>query len=366
MQSVTDSDTCDEATNNSEPILCSNCFTDEGLRIDAAKHGFEQQGECPNCKSSEGRKLTKEHIKGLAWRFFVGGTTIRLKYGAAPAIQFNEYHYGKSDIVPSPWLENDIQLLEDAAKVGFFHYGPRPWMVGEVDPLKVLQDLTTRPQIISRVLKEYPERTLAKNTKFYRLRVGPHHPADPSEYDSPPVHLVGNGRLDSPDFTVMYASQDIGVCIHECRATAEDDIYVATLAAQKDLRLLDLTQVLEEQGTEFESLDMAIHMLFLARSHSYEISQAIALAARDAGFDGVIYPSFFSLIRTGGHPFETAYGLSLRRYHPEREKYAEKFTIRNFALFGRPIRRESASVICINRLILTQVGYLGHFGPVTY
>ena len=24
------------------------------------------------------------------------------------------------------------------------------------------------------------------------------------------------------------------------------------------------------------------------------------------------------------------------------------------------------SVECINRLILTQIGYLGHFGPVTY
>src|SRR5699024_5939782 len=111
---------------------------------------------------------------------------------------------------------------------------------------------------------------------------------------------------------------------------------------------------------------MAIHMLFLARFHSYEISQAIALAARDAGFDGVIYPSFFSLIRTGGHPFETKYGLSLRRYHPEREKYAEAFTIRNFALFGRPVESRTANVECINRLIITQVGYAGHFGPVMY
>ncbi|WP_429183346.1 hypothetical protein, partial [Aeromonas rivipollensis] len=68
---------------------------------------------------------------------------------------------------------------------------------------------------------------------------------------------------------------------------------------------------------------------FLAKSHSYEISRAIALAARGAGFDGIIYPSFFSLIRTGGHPFETAYGLSFRRFHPEKSKYAEAFTIQN-------------------------------------
>lgn len=164
----------------------------------------------------------------------------------------------------------------------------------------------------------------------------------------------------------MYGSQDIDVCIHECRASTEDDIYVATLEPQKDLRLLDLTHLLEEDVSEFESLDMAIHMLFLARSHSYEICRAIALAASDKGFDGIIYPSFFSLIRTGGHPFETAYGLSLRRFHPERERYAEAFTIQNFALFGRPVESGLVSIKCINRLVLTQVGYKGHFGPVEY
>lgn len=356
----------DGTASDSQPLLCSNCFADEGLRIDALKHGLEQLGDCPNCRSPAGRKLTKKVIEDIAWRFFVGGTTTRCEYGGAPAVQFNEYHYGKSSISPSQWLKNDIKLIEDAVGIGFFHYGPRLCMIGEVEPLKDLQDPVTRPQIIDRVLREYPERTLSRGTKLYRLRVDPQHPADPQEYDSPPIAFAGKGRLDSPDLPVMYGSQDIDICIHECRATAEDDIYIATLLVQRDLRLLDLTQVLEEEGTEFESLDLAIHMLFLARSHSYEISRAIALAARDAGYDGVIYPSFFSLLRTGGHPFETSFGLSLRHHHPERKQYAEAFTIQNFALFGRPLEIGLVSVECINRLILTQVCYLGHFGPVTY
>jgi hypothetical protein len=355
-----------EIMNDSLPVLCSDCFADEGLKIDAFKYGFEDKDDCPNCKSSKGRKLTKKHIEELAWRFFVSGTTIRFEFGAAPVIQCNEYHYGKSDISHSPWLEKDIKLLEDAAKIGFFHYGPRLWMLGEVEPLKDLKNPETRSQIIERVLMEYPTKELPSSSNFYRLRIAPQHPADPKEYDSPPTHLSGNGRLCSPSFPVMYGSQDIDICIHECRATVEDDIYVATLKTKRDLHLLDLTHVLDEDCTEFESLDMAIHMLFLARSHSYEISRAIAIAARDAGFDGIIYPSFFSLIRTGGHPFETSYGLSLRRFHPERSKYVEAFTIQNFALFGHPLENELVHVECINRLILTQIGYQGHFGPVTY
>lgn len=347
-------------------ILCSNCFVDEGLRIDAFKHGIEQGSVCPNCKRSDGKKLTKDDILGLAWRFFVSGTTIRGEYGAAPVLQFNEHHYGRSNISPSKWLKNDIKLIEEAGKIGIFHYGPRLWMVGEVEPLKELQDPLKRSKVITRILTEYPETLLPKDSSFYRIRVGPKQPGNPQEYDSPPSGLAGTGRLDASGFPVMYGSQDIDVCIHECRVTAEDEIYVATLKPQRDLRLLDLTHVLKESVTEFESLDMSIHMLFLARSHSYEISRAISLAAKDAGFDGIIYPSFFSLTRTGGHPFETTYGLSLRRFHPQAEEYVKAFTIPNFALFGRPVEDLLVRVECINRMILTHIGYQGHFGPVSY
>jgi hypothetical protein len=149
-------------------LLCSNCFADEGLRINAFKLGLEKEGDCPNCQSASGRKLTKSDIQKLAWRFFVSGTTIRCKYGAAPVIQFNEQHYGESTISPSTWLNKDVQLIENAAKIGFFHYGPRLWMVGEVEPLKDLQDPTKRSHVIGRVIKEYPRRTLVT------VRSGPH------------------------------------------------------------------------------------------------------------------------------------------------------------------------------------------------
>jgi hypothetical protein len=350
----------------SAALLCSDCFVDEGLRVDAHKHGLDEDGECPQCKSLTGKKLTRDHIQNLAWRFFVRGTTVRGDYGGAPVIQFNEYHYGKSEISPSPWLKEDIKLIEEAAKIGFFHYGPRLWMVGEVEPLKDLGDPAKRSQVIARVLKEYPHRTLAKDSAFYRLRIAPRLPADPGEYDSPPTAMTGKGRLDSVGFPVLYGSQDLDICIHECRTSSEDEIFVATLKTERDMKLLDLTHVLKEGVTEFESLDMAIHMLFLARPHSYEISRAIALSARAAGFDGMIYPSFFSLIRTGGHPFETAYGLSLRRFHPQAEEYGQAFVIPNFALFGRPLEDKSVRVHCINRLVLTQIGYQGHFGPVEF
>jgi hypothetical protein len=278
--------------------------------------------------------LDKEAINRLAHRFFVWGTQKRLEYGAAPVIQFNESQ--STDIRVPTWLVDDVHLIEKSVGVGFFYYGPRMWMVGEVEPLKQLRDKSTRVTVINRILKEYPSTLFPEDQIFYRLRTNPLAPSDPQSYDSPPASLAGSGRLDSPRFPVMYGSQDLEVCIHECRVTANDEVFVGTLAPKKVLKLLDLTEVLQEDVTEFESLDMAVHMLFLAGGHAYEITREIALAAHASGFDGLIYPSYFSLLRTGNMPFETAYGLSLRIFKSQIDNERTK-AIPNLALFGRPI-----------------------------
>lgn len=237
-------------------------------------------------------------------------------------------------------------------------------MIGEVEPLKALQEPTSRESVIDRILNAYPTTLLRVAESFYRIRKDPMKPEAFGEYDSPPVACAGMGRLDSPNFPVMYASQDLPVCVHECRVTAEDELYVATLSPSRDLKLLDLSALLvEENATDFESLDMALHMLFLAGKHSYDITRDIARAVHSDGYDGVVYPSYFSLLRTGGMPFETNYGISHRRF-PQLREHEKAKTIPNLALFGRPIEEHNVDVRCINKLILSRVEYGFHFGPV--
>jgi hypothetical protein len=345
-----------------EIVLCSDCFQDPGLGMDAQGFGVAVEGACPVCRSDKGKKLDKERVAALAGSFFVWGTMLRCDYGAAPVVQFNEHQ--KTSIGAPRWLEPDLRLIETATGFGFFHYGPRLWMVGGVEPLEALQDPERREPVVRRIIGEYPAATLASGEVFYRVRKGPARPDDPAEYDSPPVS--GAGRLDTPDNPVMYGSQDLHVCIHECRVTAEDDLYVASLAPTRDLKLLDLTHLLyEEDVTEFGSLDMAVHMLFLAGPHSYTIARIIAQAARDAGYDGVIYPSYFSLLRTGGMPFETAYGISLRRF-PRAAEYERAKIIPNLGLFGRPVREGTVTARGINRMVLDRVEYGVRFGPVGF
>lgn len=346
-------------------VACSSCFADRGLQLDASRLGEADSATCPNCGTVEGKKLDKDRLGTLAYRFFVWGSFWRTEYGGAPRIQFNEHQ--RTSISPPIWLQSDVELFERLLGVGFFHYGPRLWMLGEVEPLKALQEATSRGAIVKRVLDEYPARELDPPFSFYRIRKDPKSPLEHSEYDSPPNSISGSGRLDAVHEPVLYASPDLEVCVHECRVTAEDDLYVATLEPARQLRVLDLSIVLPESDeiTEFESLDMAIHMLFLAGKHSYAISRDIASAARLTGFDGLIYPSYFSLLRLGAMPLRTTYGLSHRRI-PQLQASEQSFAVPNLAVFGRPIEAGLVKVKCINKLVLSRVGYEFHFGPVTF
>ena len=344
--------------------LCSQCFSNEGLRLSAEEIGLLDDRTCPNCRTMDGRKLTRDLIEFLAYRFFVWGTLHRAPYGAAPLVQFNDLH--EPDIVSVfPWPEEDMRLIERASGIRFFHYGPRFWMIGlNIEPLDALQDPMKRSQILRRICDEYPEIIQPKSHKFYRLRKNPERPEDFGQYDSPPVEKTGCGRLDSRGFPVMYASQDLSICIHECRVAAEDEVFVATLSTTQDLKLLDLTALLfQSNGNEFESLDMAVHMLFLAGGHSYEICNAIAIAAAEYGYDGLVYPSYFSLLQTGQIPFETTLGISHRRI-PSLADQEQSKIVANLALFGRPVEQGKVEIRSINRLVLRKVQYDFHFGPI--
>ena len=83
-------------------IACSECFHDQGLRLDAQRLGVTDSTACPNCGATIGRKLNSDRLAAPASQFFVWGSLLRCEYGAAPQIQIT---------VPS-WLEADMRLIE--------------------------------------------------------------------------------------------------------------------------------------------------------------------------------------------------------------------------------------------------------------
>jgi len=139
-------------------------------------------------------------------------------------------------------------------------------MIGGVAPLKALQELNTQKKIIERILHEYPRRKIAPGDPFYRIRKSPSDPTKPLQYDNPPENILSTGRLDSPVLPAIYASHQIDLCVHERRVTSEGELDAAKLSHNAALNVLCIS-VLLKQGdnvTEFESIYMAVHMLFLA------------------------------------------------------------------------------------------------------
>lgn len=345
-------------------IICSNCFRDEGLRLNAIQIGYENNSQCNNCGSTEGLKLNHELIEELCYWFFVRGSITKEEYGGAPMIQCNKHHANKSDVEMPVELIKDLKLIEDIGGIAIFQYGARLWMLGEIEPLKELQDVSKRYRVIEKILENYPSKEITTSDYFYRIRVNPSKSYKIEEYDSAPNCHLGKNRLDSPQLPILYGSQDLDVCIHECRVSVEDDIFVGTLVPKKILKLLDLSELIEEDNiTEFESLDLAIHFLFLAGKHSYDICRDIAIEASKRGFDGIIYPSYFSYFRTGNIPFETVYGVSIRKI-ASLKSYAKSQIIENLALFGRPVEEGKVDVKCINRAIINKINYGITFGPI--
>lgn len=347
-------------------LLCSECFNDEGLRIDAFSIGIKNKKRCTNCSSKIGAKLSKAGIIKLCHRFFVRGTIEKTDYGGSPVIQFNNHFFGKSEVALSSWLTKDFKLLEKYGGIGIFFYGPRLWAIGEIEPLKKLQEKNLRDIIIDRIIAEYPMHILLPEHYFYRVRLNPQKPDDFGEYDSAPDQFLGNNRFDDKELPILYGSPDLDLCIHECRVTAEDNIFISKLSANDSLKILNLCALIDEPGvTEFESLDLALHFLFLAGKHSYDICRRIAHKIKEAGFDGIMYPSYFSHIRTGTIPFDTIYGMSIRKIK-HLKSFAESQAIPNLALFGRPIVEGKIKVASINKLHINKVHYDVSFGPVSY
>ncbi len=344
------------------PIICSGCFKNYGLRLEAEKLGFYSKNVCTLCGSVGCKKLNNILLEKLAFNFFVRGTIHKLEYGAAPSIQFNKYQI--TGIKFDNELDIDIKIFERQLGVGFFDYGPRLWMLGEIEPLKKMQLLNgEEKEIFLKIINEYPTINLCEHQILYRVRINPEEHPDIRDFDSPPNECLGNGRLDSKENPVFYCSTDLELCLHECRVSSEDQIYVGIFNPSKTLKLLDLSVILEEDCTEFESLDLSILMLFLASKHAYKVLQKLSNFIKKHDFDGIIYPSYFSMLKTGNIPFETVIGMSNRRIDNLKNYEANKIA-RSIALFGYPLRDNKLNMISMNKLLLNQVKYDFTMAPI--
>lgn len=317
--------------------ICSECFNDIGLKIEAQKIGIKNNEVCPYCRNKKGYKLNKELLDNLCHNFFVLNNTYKSFYGGSYYIQYNNFHYNNDDnIIFAENLKNDVEIFRQFLKIGFFYYPPRLCYLGENDYIHNFSEHYNSKKF-KRAMEKLIEKSRIKyyNSKniFYRLRKNPQHPTLSSEYDSAPR---GRGRFNERKTKLLYASKNIKACIKECRVNEMDELYIATLRPVNKLKLLDFININDFDNDLFESIGFAINILMNANENSYKICRKIANFIKMQGFDGFISDSHF-------------------------KPYLNNKAI-NITLFGSPIKENKVKVININRLNLNKIKYDISFG----
>lgn len=321
--------------------LCSKCFKNEGIKIEAYRLGTRENTACPNCGSKDGNKLSRPKIYALFKKFFVHGTASQNIGGYAPVLQLSndpsaEYVRFSSNIA------DDYELLKKYCGQVLYHYSAPLWHFGMTEHYNAIEDGGShRDWAIEEIIEQAQIVKLPVGSKIYRARINmPPHSISAEQFDPPPFKRPESyDRFDNAEVRIFYAAFEIETCLHECRVTVADEIALATFKVKKELRILNLADSFSKEGelTPFESIECLMDGLCSSRLEEYDKCRFISSAIQKTDADGFKYKSYFSLVK-------------------ER-------TLSNLALFGEPVKEQKVELESINRVKLERVDYEYSFGP---
>jgi hypothetical protein len=153
------------------------------------------------------------------------------------------------------------------------------------------------------------QRIIQKDSSvLYRSRISDETGIRKEEMGPPPAKLATAGRANSAGISCLYLANDIVTTFHEIRARDLDYISVASFCANKDLKIVDLSNLDNispfSQGSfdyEWFAINMSILKKIsieiakpLRRQDSeldYLPAQYISDFVKSLGFDGICYKS---------------------------------------------------------------------------
>jgi hypothetical protein len=244
-------------------------------------------------------------------------------------------------------LAPDAELACRLTGLVVFDYGPPLWRVGRTELYDEFEFGGELRRGAAEDLVEAAETiVLPTGSRLFRVRLNPKLDESISTavaFDPPPPTIQRTpGRWDDLDHPVLYVSDDIEVCLHECRTTISDEIVVASLSSTCDLRLLDLSSEIQwDGGTPFEDPNIFVGIMCRNRGRWLEYCREISRVAYEAGFHGIRYVSYYAQAKHAGQSL-------------------------NLGVFGRPISNGMLRLESVNRLWIADMAYQVRFGPVLY
>jgi hypothetical protein len=261
--------------------------------------------------------------------------------GYAPILQYNPDR-PFDDVEFDENTRHDWALIKAHINGGLFHYGPPLWRIGVTE--HYLEPNKLSDEMIERITAQISTKRIPKGFKTFRIRknIDPRFVMNSSQYDIPPADVLREfGRFDEAGSPILYTSQSLPVCLHECRVAVTDDIYVATFITTDDIPIADLTADYNQQPvTPFEDLRYFFNGIFLTRDESvYAIARRIAASIkRTLGVDGFVADSFFTTV-------------------------SQEPVSQNYCFYPEVLERRKLELHSLNRLHLQTVAYSYSFGP---
>lgn len=338
--------------------LCSDCFSNTGLRTEASKFGTAAEEPCPNYSSRTGRALEEDDLDKLVTRFFVDGSRSPYKppvYKVKPSGTDEEFY----QVFFDETLQQDYELIGrnftklryHAPRLTWMGYGDTYWAFEEA--LKEFDgsgDRTALTRVTREILDRCNQIRLQPEQKLYRVRINPASVTAPQDIDTPPSQKdpskACSGRFDAPGFPVLYACSDVETALHETRVKLGDEIILGTLEILTELTLIDLDEVKVNVAGPC-NINADCHCFLRARLGSQEAAdyrklQLLAVEAFACGFSGIKFQSFYSALRQ------------------------DRQSAINYALFGYPIREGKLALKSWNSIRLLQAFYQFQFGPLLH
>jgi hypothetical protein len=328
---------------------CSDCFRDVGLKLEAMRIGKKHENVCPNCKSSTGYALDNDCLHELQTQYFSRATApnqYRQDVAVLGVVE-DDPDEDETGLVLRAETQADWTLIRKAIGGRLWYRSPRLFYLGITNHFGISQSLSkdvVRDEVVSKL--RFTE--IDPSTTIYRIRLNlnDQDKFDEGQYDTPPSpKRRGFNRFDSRKLPLFYGSPNLQVCIHECRVTLVDNIFVASTTPTKKLSLIDLTGNYD-QPTDidpFDDLEWFFRGLMNAsQPHVYRYCRRIAQTIRDmTSADGFVYNSYYTNVAGD----------------------SEGKTI-NYALFGRPVSEGKLELNSINTVRLERIRYDYHLGPL--
>jgi hypothetical protein len=330
-------------------MVCSECFKNEGLRLEARKLGKFRTGTCGHCGSQEGVSLNGDQCAELIYSFFVKGAVGLASWGLSP---YKSGFVGNPhNLHFDPTLEPDFQLLLSVPELGLGYHSPRTWKVGDTRHFDLFSEIISRKSngqpltdqdnaVLDETLHRCRRFTLPNGTRFYRIRTDPETPSNHGQYDSPPPEKGKPTRFSPGHIPILYGAFDIDTCIHEGRCTVYHEICLATIETLIDLEAIDLGDASYDSSADTPWTSPSIFLSQILRRPAHQECQILAERIFAKGILAIQFPSFFSCIRD-------------QQYN-------------NIAILGRPVEEGKVHVASLNRIRLDRIDYSFTCGPVEW